>query len=123
MHDDRRITEVRLDRFVRERIIPAIYTRSVPLTLSSWDVPDEPVTVMEALRHDFVPQEPGAAWGKPWGTKWLRLQGDVPESWGTDPDTSVEIVVDLGLGEGTATAYGCDFTHGYIDENAAYLSS
>ncbi|WP_066286876.1 alpha-mannosidase [Arthrobacter sp. B6] len=97
MHDDRRITEVRLDRFVRERIIPAVYTRSVPLTLSSWDVPDEPVTVMEALRHDFVPQEPGAAWGKPWGTKWLRLQGDVPESWGTDPDTTVEIVVDLGF--------------------------
>ncbi|TAP43021.1 glycoside hydrolase family 38 C-terminal domain-containing protein [Arthrobacter sp. S39] len=97
MHDDRRITEVRLDRFVRERIIPAVYTRSVPLTLSSWDVPDEPVTVMEALRHDFVPQEPGAAWGKPWGTKWLRLQGDVPESWGTNPDTTVEIVVDLGF--------------------------
>ncbi|MDR7160686.1 glycoside hydrolase family 38 C-terminal domain-containing protein [Arthrobacter sp. BE255] len=97
MHDDRRITEVRLDRFVRERIIPAVYTRSVPLTLSSWDVPDEPVTVMEALRHDFVPQEPAAAWGKPWGTKWLRLQGDVPESWGTDPDTAVEIVVDLGF--------------------------
>lgn len=97
MHDDRRITEVRLDRFVRERIIPAVYTRSVPLTLSSWDVPDEPVTVMEALRHDFVPQEPGAAWGKPWGTKWLRLQGDVPQSWGTDPDTAVEVVVDLGF--------------------------
>jgi glutamate N-acetyltransferase/amino-acid N-acetyltransferase len=35
----------------------------------------------------------------------------------------VEIEVDLGIGEGTATAYGCDFTHGYIDENAAYLSS
>lgn len=97
MHDDRRITEVRLDRFVRERIIPAVYTRSVPLALSSWDVPDEPVTVMEALRHDFVPQEPGAAWGKPWGTKWLRLQGEVPESWGTAPDTAVEIVVDLGF--------------------------
>jgi len=97
LHDDRRITEVRLDRFVRERIIPAVYTRTVPLNLSTWDVPDEPVTVMEALRHDFVPQEPGAAWGKPWGTKWLRLQGDVPQSWGTDPDTTVEIVVDLGF--------------------------
>ena len=44
-----------------------------------------------------MPQEPGAAWGKPWGTKWLRLQGDVPESWGTGPDTTVEIVVDLGF--------------------------
>ncbi|MET4589591.1 glycoside hydrolase family 38 C-terminal domain-containing protein [Arthrobacter sp. 754] len=97
MHDNRRITEVRLDRFVRERINPAVYTRSVPLKLSSWDAPDEPVSVMEALRHDFLPQEHGAAWGKPWGTKWLRLQGDVPEGWGTGPDTDVEIVADIGF--------------------------
>ncbi|MDR6417328.1 glycoside hydrolase family 38 C-terminal domain-containing protein [Pseudarthrobacter sulfonivorans] len=97
MHDDRRITEVRLDRFVRERINPAVYTRSVPLNLSSWDAPGEPVTVMDALRHKFMPQEHGAAWGQPWGTKWLRLQGDVPEAWGTGPDTTVEIVVDLGF--------------------------
>jgi alpha-mannosidase len=97
VHDDRRITEVRLARFVRERINPAVYARSVPLTLSSWDAPGEPVTVMEALRHDFLPQEHGAAWGQPWGTKWLRLRGDVPEAWGTGPDTAVEIVVDLGF--------------------------
>jgi alpha-mannosidase len=97
LHDDRRITEVRLDRFLRERITPAIYSRSVPLALSSWDVPDEPVPVMEALRQDFVPQEHGAAWGRPWGTKWLRLQGEVPDSWGTAPDTEVEMVVDLGF--------------------------
>jgi glutamate N-acetyltransferase / amino-acid N-acetyltransferase len=31
--------------------------------------------------------------------------------------------IDLGLGTGEATAYGCDLTHGYIDENAAYYSS
>lgn len=35
----------------------------------------------------------------------------------------VEIVVDLQMGEASATAYGCDLTHGYIDENAAYFSS
>ncbi|CAH0184823.1 Mannosylglycerate hydrolase [Arthrobacter sp. Bi83] len=97
MHDDRRITEVRLDRFLRERITPAIYSRSVPLALSSWDVPDEPVPVTQALRQDFVPQEHGAAWGRPWGTKWLRLQGEVPDSWGTAPETEVEMVVDLGF--------------------------
>ncbi|MBT2552269.1 glycoside hydrolase family 38 C-terminal domain-containing protein [Arthrobacter sp. ISL-5] len=97
MHDDRRITEVRLDRFIRERITPAIYTRSTPLSLTSWDVPDEPVPVMEALRQEFLPQEHGAPWGRPWGTKWLRLQGEVPDSWGTAPDTEVEIVVDLGF--------------------------
>lgn len=98
MHDDRRLTEVRLDRFLRERIIPAVYPRSVPLTLSSWDVPDEPVPVLEALRQPFTPQEHGAAWGKPWSTKWLRLQGEVPASWGSGADTSIEILVDLGFG-------------------------
>ncbi len=97
MHDDRRITEVRLERFVRERISPAVYSRSLPLTLSSWDVPDEPVPALEAMRQKFLPQEHGAPWGKPWGTKWLRLQGEVPEFWGTGPDTTIEVVVDLGF--------------------------
>lgn len=35
----------------------------------------------------------------------------------------VVLRVDLGMGDGEATAYGCDLTHGYIDENAAYYSS
>jgi alpha-mannosidase len=97
LHDDRRITEVRLARFVRERIDPAVYGRTLPLTLSSWDVPDEPVPALEAMRQQFHPQEHGAAWGHPWSTKWFRLQGEVPESWGTGPDTGVEVVVDLGF--------------------------
>ena len=35
----------------------------------------------------------------------------------------VDIVVSLGVGDAEATAYGCDLTQGYIDENAAYYSS
>jgi glutamate N-acetyltransferase / amino-acid N-acetyltransferase len=35
----------------------------------------------------------------------------------------VEIRVALGMGNGSAVAFGCDLTHGYIDENAAYYSS
>jgi glutamate N-acetyltransferase / amino-acid N-acetyltransferase len=35
----------------------------------------------------------------------------------------VDIVVSLGVGDADATAYGCDLTQGYIDENAAYYSS
>ena len=35
----------------------------------------------------------------------------------------VDIVVALGVGDAQATAYGCDLTQGYIDENAAYYSS
>jgi glutamate N-acetyltransferase/amino-acid N-acetyltransferase len=35
----------------------------------------------------------------------------------------VDIRVALGMGDASATAFGCDLTHGYIDENAAYYSS
>lgn len=35
----------------------------------------------------------------------------------------IDIRVDMAMGDGVATAYGCDLTHGYIDENAAYFSS
>ena len=35
----------------------------------------------------------------------------------------VEIEVALGVGRAQATAFGCDLTKGYIDENAAYYSS
>jgi glutamate N-acetyltransferase/amino-acid N-acetyltransferase len=35
----------------------------------------------------------------------------------------VDIEVSLGVGDASATAYGCDLTKGYIDENAAYYSS
>ena len=52
-----------------------------------------------------------------------KLAFDEPElrkSIGGDP---VIFDVELGLGDGVATAYGCDLTHGYIDENAAYYST
>lgn len=35
----------------------------------------------------------------------------------------VDLEVELGVGDGSATAYGCDLTKGYIEENAAYYSS
>jgi len=34
----------------------------------------------------------------------------------------IHIKVDLGIGEGAATIYTCDLTHGYIDINADYRS-
>jgi glutamate N-acetyltransferase / amino-acid N-acetyltransferase len=36
---------------------------------------------------------------------------------------TVDLEVNLGVGDASATAYGCDLTQGYIDENAAYYSS
>lgn len=38
-------------------------------------------------------------------------------------DEIVDIIVDLGVGAHSATAFGCDLTNGYIGENAAYYSS
>ncbi len=32
----------------------------------------------------------------------------------------VTVTIDLHLGDGQATAWGCDLTHGYIDENTMY---
>jgi glutamate N-acetyltransferase/amino-acid N-acetyltransferase len=36
---------------------------------------------------------------------------------------NVDLEVSLGVGTASATAFGCDLTKGYIDENAAYYSS
>jgi glutamate N-acetyltransferase/amino-acid N-acetyltransferase len=38
-------------------------------------------------------------------------------------DEVVDLELTLGVGSACATAYGCDLTKGYIDENAAYYSS
>lgn len=38
-------------------------------------------------------------------------------------EETVDIEVELGAGDATATAWGCDLSQGYISENAAYYSS
>ena len=35
----------------------------------------------------------------------------------------VDLDVSLGVGDGSARAYGCDLTKGYVEENASYYSS
>ncbi|HWD04723.1 MAG TPA: bifunctional glutamate N-acetyltransferase/amino-acid acetyltransferase ArgJ [Amycolatopsis sp.] len=35
---------------------------------------------------------------------------------------AIDLVVDLGLGDGTATVYTTDLSHGYVEENSAYSS-
>ena len=35
----------------------------------------------------------------------------------------VDLEIALGVGEASATAYGCDLTTGYVEENASYYSS
>ena len=49
MHDDRVLTEQRLERVLRERIRPAIHGAAVPLEVAAWHVPGEPVPPAEGL--------------------------------------------------------------------------
>ncbi|MFD4245963.1 alpha-mannosidase [Streptomyces sp. NPDC058525] len=94
MHDDRSITEHRLRRVLKERIKPAVHSRTVPLTLARWEAPEEPVPVAQGLAAAYEPCETGASWGPAWGTTWFKVTGSVPADWA---GRTVEAVLDLGF--------------------------
>lgn len=94
MHDDRSLVEARLERALRQFLRPAQYGERVPLTLSVWHVPGEPVPVGQALQASYEPFTTGTLWGKPWSTSWFRIEGRVPGEWAGRP---VEVVIDPGF--------------------------
>ncbi|MFB8776983.1 alpha-mannosidase [Streptomyces broussonetiae] len=96
MHDDRALVEARLKRVLDERIRPAVHPVSVPLQVTVWHAPGEPVPVAEGLAAAGEPIEAGARWGAPWGTSWFTVTGTVPEGWA---GRTVEAVLDLGFDE------------------------
>ena len=115
MHDDAALVEMRIDRFVRERIIPAVHRRRAPLVATGWQVPGEPVPFGVARTQDLEPVIPGQMWGPPWATTWFRITGDAPAGWGGD-GVQLEIDVDLGYTgaqpgfQAEATVYRADGT-------------
>ncbi|WP_426593727.1 alpha-mannosidase [Cellulomonas sp. McL0617] len=96
MHGNPLLTEGRIDRFVAERIVPAIYRDRVALDLTAWSAPGEPVPFRDAVDQAYEPVRPGLAWGAPWSTTWFHVTGSVPEGWPA-AGTAVELVVDLGF--------------------------
>ncbi|MEV6192422.1 glycoside hydrolase family 38 C-terminal domain-containing protein [Streptomyces sp. NPDC051920] len=94
MHDDRSLVEARLERALRQFLRPAQYADRVPLTLSAWHVPGEPVPVAQALQASYEPFTTGTLWGKPWSTSWFRIEGRVPGEWA---GRRVEVVIDPGF--------------------------
>ena len=60
--------------------------------------------------------------------KWVAQAGLAADSYDEAPvaahlqGTDISIGVDIGLGEGRATVWTCDLTHGYISINADYRS-
>ncbi|TFD91097.1 alpha-mannosidase [Cryobacterium lactosi] len=105
MHHNERLHDERLERVLRERLLPAVYRARHPLDVAAWSastaadaaVTDPPVSFDEAARQSFTPITPGTGWGTPWGTTWLHLTGEVPGDWTGLPGTEVEVVVDLGF--------------------------
>ncbi|MFJ3951992.1 alpha-mannosidase [Streptomyces libani] len=94
MHDDRLLVEGRLERALRQFIRPAQYAARVPLRLTVWHAPGEPVPVGEALQAPYEPFAVGEPWGPPWSTSWFQLAGEVPREWA---GRRVEAVIDPGF--------------------------
>jgi alpha-mannosidase len=93
VHDQRQVTEARLERALLQRIAPAVHTGSIPLEVGAWHVPGEPVPIADGLGASYQEFAVGTPWGPPWSTTWFRLRGEVPAGWsGRD----VEVVFDLG---------------------------
>ncbi|MEY9863435.1 alpha-mannosidase [Catenulispora sp. GAS73] len=97
MHDDRKLVEDRITRYLSHVLHPALHPERTALTVSAWHVPGEPVPVAEALAvpdADYRPFEIGETWGGPWSTTWFRFSGTVPAEWA---GRRVEAVFDLGF--------------------------
>ncbi|GAA2300589.1 alpha-mannosidase [Streptomyces violaceusniger] len=94
MHDERRRIEERVERVHDQRIKPAVYSATTPLTVEAWHAPGEPVPFAEAERAAYEPFAMGTPWGPPWGTTWFRMRGQVPAEWA---GKRVETVIDLGF--------------------------
>ncbi|MDO8388849.1 MAG: glycoside hydrolase family 38 C-terminal domain-containing protein [Actinomycetota bacterium] len=97
MHDDSVLVERRIRRELGERVLPAMYRASVPMTVTAWDAPGEPVPYAEAMAAMASGARPfavGDKWSRPWGTTWFRFTGQVPPEW---LGTSIEAVIDLGF--------------------------
>ncbi|HRB05041.1 MAG TPA: hypothetical protein PLP26_16830, partial [Ilumatobacteraceae bacterium] len=97
MHDDAMLVERRIRRELSERLMPAMYSASVPMQVTAWDAPGEPVPYAEAMAgiasegREFTI---GDKWSRPWGTTWFRFATDVPAAWAGE---SLEAVIDLGF--------------------------
>ena len=81
MHDDVPLTIGRAKRVLAERIAPAIYLASTPLTVDWHELPGEPIPPSDGLALEYTPYEVGTSWGPAWGTTWFRLRGSVPPEW------------------------------------------
>ncbi|PSM38973.1 alpha-mannosidase [Streptomyces dioscori] len=96
MFDDDTQAQLRIGNVVSSRIAPNLFRRTAPLTVTAWEVPDEPVPFAEVVDQPFEPFSVGQRWSRPWGTTWFHVTGEMPEGWGRE-GTTVQLLVDLGF--------------------------
>ncbi|KTR94215.1 alpha-mannosidase [Microbacterium testaceum] len=94
MHQNLTLVEERIHRVLTERIVPAVYSARVPVTLAAWMVPDEPVPASEALSAAYTPFAVGDSWGRAWSTWWFEVTGEIPADWA---GRTVELLLDPGF--------------------------
>ena len=98
MHQGTKALEERLDRFIRDRLEPAIYRDHIPLSIQAWQAPREPVPFAFATEQKFDEVSLGWRFGRAWSTIWLKVSGAVPQDWKSEQEDShaAEIVIDFG---------------------------
>jgi alpha-mannosidase len=100
MHDTTTRTTMRLERFVKDWLEPAVLRETRPLDVAAWTVGGEPVPFAQAAAATYEPHPIGEPWGRPWDTVWFRVTGAVPAEWrgeAAPAGTRAELVVDLGF--------------------------
>lgn len=94
MHNNQDLTLARVARVLEERLRPAIHSHPHPLALAAHRVGGEPIAVASGLAADYLPAQPGDAWGRAWDTTWFRVTGTVPSEFA---GRRVEVLLDLGF--------------------------
>lgn len=108
MHDHRPILDHRVERTLRERVLPADHTVITQLDVEAYELPDdstfnpsftdvpsraEPISRQAGLNATYEPFTIGATWGPTWGTTWFHFTADIPEP---VRGHHLELVIDLG---------------------------
>ena len=104
MHEDIALTVGRVKRVLIERVVPAIHSDAVPLTVTAHALPSEPISPADGLRLEYEPYSVGTPWGPAWGTTWFRLDGEIPQRWA---GKRVEALIDLGF-DVNMTGFQCE---------------
>jgi alpha-mannosidase len=91
----------RVQRLIKEVVLPLLYPETAPLDIAAHFVRGEPIAPAEAYAREFQPFSIGQHWGGAWSTAWFRFSGTVPSRWAGE-----HVVARLGLGYRGMVGFG-----------------